>query len=130
MSRKMIFHLFSSLWGLTFEMKRNFKHLVHETWSGMCGWMVLIFFEKSKTKSENHKICHDVMVSCMEDMVKNWEDFTHFFTYDVYKSKHLRGRIVALSIKFEVKVTSEIVIWLQFFSIDSREHRLFNVKFW
>jgi hypothetical protein len=37
-----------------------------------------------QTKSENFEIRHDVMISFMEAMVKIWENFEHFSTYDVY----------------------------------------------
>jgi hypothetical protein len=47
-------------------------------------------------KSENPEICHDAMVSYMDTMVKIWEDFEHYVTYDVWKPKHLRERIVTL----------------------------------
>jgi hypothetical protein len=39
---------------------------------------------KMQTKSENFEIRHDVMISFMEAMVKIWENFEHFSTYDVY----------------------------------------------
>ena len=89
--------LFGLVWGLTYEMKRNFEHLVQETQLQTCDQMVFKFLKK-QTKSENHEIFHNVMVSYMKVVVKNWKSFAYiyFVMYDVYKSKHLRGRLVAL----------------------------------
>ena len=62
--------LLSSLRGLTREMKKKFKHLVQETRPRMCGPMVFKFIKK-QTKTENHEICQDLMISHVEAMVKN-----------------------------------------------------------
>ena len=56
--------------GLTQQMKRNFEHLVHETRPRTCGRIVLKFYKK-QTKSENHKLCHGIMISYVEAVVKN-----------------------------------------------------------
>ena len=47
-------------------------------------------------KSKNHETGQDLMISYVEDVVKNGEDFAQHVMYDVYKSKYLRRRIVAL----------------------------------
>jgi hypothetical protein len=46
------------------------------------------------------------MLSYMVGVLKNCKDFTHFVTYNVYKSKH-QEKILSVekdSIEFEVKV--------------------------
>jgi hypothetical protein len=45
--------------------------------------------KKKQMKSGNHEIFHDVMVSYKEAVIKNWECFAHFHTYNVYKPKIL-----------------------------------------
>jgi hypothetical protein len=47
---------------------------------------------KNQMKSTNHDICHGVMLSYMEVVLKNWEGFTYFVTYNVNKLKQLRRR--------------------------------------
>ena len=62
-------------------------------------------------KSENHEICHDVMISYVEAVGKNWEGFVQFVTYDVYKPKHLRKKNRSVekdSVRFGVKVMVEL----------------------
>ena len=63
MNGKMIFILLSPIWGIVEEFKEKFEHLVHETWPWMCGWIGFKFY-KTQTKSENHKICHDIIQGC------------------------------------------------------------------
>ena len=46
--------------------------------------------------SENHEICHGIMISCMEMVVKFWEHFAKVFTYTSYKPKHHQRRYVEL----------------------------------
>ena len=58
----MIFMLFNLVWGLTYQMKRNFEHLVQKTRPRMCARIVLKFYKK-QMKSENLKIFHDIMIS-------------------------------------------------------------------
>jgi hypothetical protein len=41
-------------------------------------------------KSENYKICQELMISYMEAVVKIWTSFEYFVMYGVYKSKHLQ----------------------------------------
>jgi hypothetical protein len=45
------------------------------------------------------------MISYMDSVVKVWEDFEHYVTYDVGKPKHLREKpnIEKDSIRFESK---------------------------
>ena len=47
-------------------------------------------------KSKNHETGQDLMISYVEDVAKNGEDFAQQVMYDVYKPKYLRRRIVAL----------------------------------
>jgi len=68
-------------------MKRNFEHLVQEIWPLMCVPIILIL--KKQIKSENYKICHDVIVSHMKTMIKSWEEFAHFVITIFTKLKHL-----------------------------------------
>jgi len=51
-------------------MKRNFEHFVQETRPRTCVRMILKFYQ-NQTKSENHEICQDVMISYVEAVVKN-----------------------------------------------------------
>ena len=41
-------------------------------------------------KSENHEICHDIMISYVEIVIKNWGGFAKVDMCVAYKSKHLR----------------------------------------
>jgi hypothetical protein len=41
-------------------------------------------------KSENYKICQELMISYVEAVVKIWTSFEYFVMYGVYKSKHLQ----------------------------------------
>ena len=66
----MIFMLLIPMWGLIQDMKANFEHLVHETWPWTCGQIIFKFYKK-QTKSENYKICHNIMISYVEAMVIN-----------------------------------------------------------
>jgi len=95
MNRKMIFTLLSPMWGRIREIEGNFEHLAHEPWPWTCGQIVLKFHKK-QTKSKNYKICHDIMISYVEAVVKNWEGFEQVVTYTPYKLKHLRRRSIEL----------------------------------
>ena len=83
-NEKMIFMLFSIMWGRIQEQTTNFEHLVHETWPRTCGRVVFKFYKK-QTKSENHETCQDVMISYVEAMIKIWEGLVHVVMYDAYK---------------------------------------------
>ena len=61
MNGKMIFMIFSIIWGRIQEQTTNFEHLVHETWPRTCGRVVFKFYKK-QTKSKNHETCQDVMI--------------------------------------------------------------------
>ena len=74
MNRKMIFILFSIMWGHIQEHTTNFKHLIHETWPQTCGRVVFKFYKK-QTKTENLETCRDVMISYVEAVIKNWGGF-------------------------------------------------------
>ena len=41
-------------------------------------------------KTENHKICRDILIWYMEAVVKNWGGFTKVDMYVAYKSKNLQ----------------------------------------
>ena len=77
---KIIFMLFSIMWGRIQEHTTNFEHLVHETWPRTCGRVVFKFYKK-QTKFENHEICQDVMISYVEAVIKIWGGFTQVVTY-------------------------------------------------
>ena len=62
-------HVMDSNVSLIHEMEGNFEHLSHEPWPRTCGRIVLKLYKKL-TKSENHKICHDIMISYVEAKVK------------------------------------------------------------
>ena len=89
MNGKMIFMLFSIMWGRIQEQTTNFEHLVHETWPRTCGRVVFKLYKK-QTKSENHETCQDVMISYVEAVIKIWEGFAQVVTYDACKPKNLR----------------------------------------
>ena len=88
MNGKMIFMLFSIMWGRIQEQTTNFEHLVHETWPRTCGRVVFKFYKK-QTKSENHETCQDVMISYVEAVIKIWEGFAQVVMYDACKPKNL-----------------------------------------
>ena len=73
MNGKMIFMLFSIMWGRIQEQTTNFEH-VHETWPRTCGRVIFKFYIK-QTKSENHETCQDVKISYVEAVTKNYEGF-------------------------------------------------------
>ena len=77
---KMILMLLSSIWVIVKDLNGKFEHLVHETWPRMCGRIDFQFY-KNQTKSKNQEICHDIMISYVEDVIKIWEDFAKFLTY-------------------------------------------------
>ena len=83
MNGKIIFMLFSIMWGCIHEQTTNFEHLVHETWPRTCGRVVFKFYKK-QTKSENHETCKDVMISYVEAVIKIEEVLRKFVTYDAY----------------------------------------------
>ena len=89
----MIFMLLSPMWGCIHEMEGKFGH---EPWPRMCGQINLKFYKK-QTKSENHKICHDIIISKVETVVKKiWEGFAYVVKYTPYRSKKLRRRSIDL----------------------------------
>ena len=88
---------------------------------------------KKQTKSENHEICQDLVISYVEAVVKNGEGFAQSVMYDVCKPKYLRTKNRSVekdSVRFGVKVTVELGFDFKTFCIGNREHRLFHVKFW
>ena len=89
MNGKNDIHVLILIWGIVEEFKGKFKRLVHETWPWMYGWIVFKFYKK-QMKSANHEICHDIVLSYVKTVVKNWEDFSKVDTYIAYKSKNLQ----------------------------------------
>ena len=87
MNGKMIFMLFSIVWGRIQDQTTNFEHLVHETWPRTRGRVIFKFYKK-QTKSKNHETCQDVMISYVEAVIKIWEGFAQVVIYDAY---HLVG---------------------------------------
>ena len=87
--KKMIFMLFSIMWGHIQDQTTKFEHLVHETWPRTYGWVVFKFYKK-QTKSENHETCQDVMISYVEAVIKIWESFAQVVMYDACKPKNLQ----------------------------------------
>ena len=73
MNGKMIFMLFSIMWGRIQEQTTNFEHLVYETWPRTCGRIVFKFYKKQTI--ENLETCRDVMISYVEAVIKNWGGF-------------------------------------------------------
>ena len=47
-------------------------------------------------KSENYEICHDMMASHVEAVIKGWEDLAQFVITTFTKSKHLTRSICVL----------------------------------
>ena len=83
---KMIFMLFSIMWGHIQEQTTNFEHLVHETWPRTCSRVIFKFY-KQQTKTENLETYRDVMISYVEAVIKNWGDFAQVVMYDACKPK-------------------------------------------
>ena len=76
MNGKMIFILLSPIWGIVEEFKEKFEHLVHETWPWMCGRIGFKFY-KTQTKSENHKICHDIIRGGCDKKLRRFHKSCH-----------------------------------------------------
>ena len=92
-NEKMIFMLFSIMWGRIQEQTTNFEHLVHETWPRTCGRVIFKLYKK-QTKSENHETCQDVKISYVEAVIKNWVGFAQVVTYDACKPKSASSRMM------------------------------------
>ena len=99
MNGKMIFMLFSIMWGRIQEQTTNFEHLIHETWPRTYGRVVFKFYKK-QTKSENHETCQDVMISYVEAVIKIWEDFAQVVTYDASPPRRSPHEIMKLLRRF------------------------------
>ena len=46
-------------------------------------------FYKMQMNSENHVICHDIMISYVDAVIKNWDGFAKVVTYVGYEIKNL-----------------------------------------
>ena len=64
-------------------------------------------------KSENYEICHDVVVSHVEAVIKSWEDLAHFVKTMSIKSKLLTRSICVIVCERIVDVVFEykFFIW-------------------
>ena len=84
-------------------------------------------------KSKNHEICHDMMISYVDVVVKNLEGFAQFChvrCLQTEASQKKNRSVEKESVRFEVKVAVELRFNFKTFYIGNREHRLFQVKFW
>jgi hypothetical protein len=72
--QKMIFMTFGVYWGCIQEPTWNFKHLVTMTWRTTYRRSVSKL-QKIRTKSENHETCWGIVLSHVEVVCNNWEDF-------------------------------------------------------
>ena len=73
--------IFSVCWGRIQGVTWNLEHLVDVTCRVSCGKSEFKLY-KIQTKSENHETCGGVVLSHVEAMVKNWEDFEQVVTSD------------------------------------------------
>ena len=73
--------IFSVCWGRIQGVTWNLEHLVDVTCRVSCGKSEFKLY-KIQTKSENHKTCGGVVLSHVEAVVKNWEDFEQVVTSD------------------------------------------------
>jgi hypothetical protein len=113
-------------------MKRNFKNLIQETRPRTCGRMVLKL-KKKQTKSENHEICQDVMISYVEAVIKKLRRFRtscHVRCLQNEASPKKIHRVEKDPVRFGIKLTVELGFNFKTFSLGNRQHRLFRVKFW
>ena len=69
----MILMLLSPMWGCIHEMEGKFGH---EPWPRMCGQINLKFYKK-QTKSENHKICHDIIRGGCDKKMRRFHKSCH-----------------------------------------------------
>ena len=73
--------IFSVCWGRVQGVTWNLEHLFDVTCRVSCGKSEFKLY-KIQTKSENHKTCGGVVLSHVEAIVKNWEDFEQVVTSD------------------------------------------------
>ena len=91
-------------------MKRNFEHLIQETRPRTCGRMVFKFLKK-QTKSENHEIYQDLMISYVEAVVKKLRRFRticHVRRLQTEASPKKNRSVENDPVRFGVKVTVEL----------------------
>ena len=132
MSRKFIFILFNRHWGLIYEIKRKFKHVVKETRPRSRARADFKFYKK-QTKSENHEIWQDVKISYVEAMVKNWQRFAQVVTYVAHNLEHFWRSFKIVengAVWFEVKVTVDLWFASKNFCIANRHQWSYHVKNW
>jgi len=132
MSRKFIFILFNRHWGLIYEIKRKFKHVVKETRPRSRARADFKFYKK-QTKSENHEIWQDVKISYVEAMVKNWQHFAQVVTYVAHNLEHFWRSFKIVengAVWFEVKVTVDLWFDSKNFCITNRHQWSYHVKIW
>ena len=128
----MIIMVFNPYLGHSFETKRNFKHLVHETHPPLHAWAVFKFYKK-QTKSKNNEIWQNVMISYVEAVVKNWEGFTQVVTHIAHNPKQLQRSFMIVEndlVWFGVKAMVELWFDSQTFCIANRHRRSYHITFW
>ena len=107
MNGKMIFMLFSIMWGRIQEQTTNFEHLVHKTWPRTCGRVVFKFCKK-QMKSENHERPTSVCKHRMWQLVWNLLNFfIKASTYDILTSFMIFG-LRLLFIEFKNNSTASL----------------------
>jgi hypothetical protein len=129
MSRKMIFMLLSQVWGLTYEMKRNFEHLVQEIRPRTCGRMVFKL-RKNKQSLRDLSWCDGIICGGCGKKLRRFCTFCHVWCLQIEASQRKNHTVEMDSIRFGVKVTVKLWSNYKTFCIGHREHRLFHVKFW
>ena len=85
---KLTFMLLSPIWFNVEDLKRKFKYLVRKTFPGTCDRIGFKFYKKQMSY-ENHDICHDIMISYVDAVIKNWDSFAKVVTYVGYEIKNL-----------------------------------------
>ena len=68
--KKLILMLLSPIGVNVEDLKRKFKYLVRKTFPGTCDRIGFKFYKKQMSY-ENHDICHDIMISYVEIVIKN-----------------------------------------------------------
>ena len=84
---KLIFMLWSPIWVNVEDLNGKLKYLVRKTFPGMCDRIGFKFYKK-QMNSENHEICHDIMISYVEVVIENWEGFVKVVMYVDYETKY------------------------------------------
>ena len=78
--------------------------------------------KKKQMKSENYKICHDVMISHMKAVIKSLEEFAHLFIPMFTKSKHVTRSICVIV----CERVNGFIFWIQTFLFDFMWEKLYT----